>query len=63
MAETFDLVYFVNNKEIKRATLSKDDIRLLIEGLAYAKTKDYLNERRQRYKLLIKKINDVVRGF
>ncbi len=59
---TYSLTQIVNGKPTNTTTFSHKDVKLIIGGLIYAKEKDYQQERKSNYKLVVNKINDVMNG-
>ena len=61
MVEKFVLALFVDDKEKRSCSFTRLDIKQILEGLLYAKTKDYYRERKKRYDEIYKKISEVRR--
>ena len=61
MVEKFVLSLVINGVEKKSKKFKRTEIRLLMEGLLYAKEKDYYGERKTAYGKIYKKISEVKR--
>ncbi len=56
MSEKYVLTLEINGVEKRRQTFTRPEIKLLLEGLLYAKTKDYYGKRKIGYGEIYKKI-------
>lgn len=61
MVEVFVLSLVINGKEKRRNEFSRTELKLLLEGLLYAKVKDYCGKRKTAYGKIYKKISEVKR--
>jgi len=61
MVEKFVLKLFIDGIEKRSNEFSRGDLKLLLEGLLYAKTKDYYGKRKTAYGKIYKKISEVRR--
>ena len=59
MSEKYVLTLEINGVEKRRQTFTRPEIKLLLEGLLYAKTKDYYGKRKIAYGEIYKKIWEV----
>ena len=64
-----DKFYFLHSHQFKkqdvvlnRAELSEAEVKLLMQGLYYARIRDSIPERQTEYKKLLAKLNEVIHG-
>ena len=60
MSVVVKLVKEVDGKVVKSVVLSGSDLKLLLSGIFYAKSKDYYKPRVKNYDLIYKKIYRIV---
>ena len=56
MIEKFVLTFLIDGVEKRNCSFTKTEMNLLLEGLYYARTKDYYGERKIAYGKIYKKI-------
>jgi len=61
MVERFVLALFIDGVEKRNKSFTRSEINLLLQGLLYAKEKDYYGERKTAYGKIYKKISEVKR--
>jgi len=61
MVEKFVLTLVINGKARQEKSFTRTEINLLLQGLLYAKEKDYYGERKTAYGKIYKKISEVKR--
>jgi len=59
MVEKFVLALVIDGITKRKKTFTRAEIKLLMEGLLYAKTKDYYTKRQNAYVNIYKKIWEV----
>ena len=52
----------INGSTIREAVLDKADISLLMQGIGYAREKEFTTVRKKAYKELMAKLNVVIHG-
>lgn len=62
MNKEFLLVLKINGRKIREKPFTPEEIKLVGEGVNYAKIRDFTSKRKTEYKNLLRKIMLVVKG-
>ena len=62
MKEDFTFSYRINDEVKRTEVLNMDEKKLLMGAIAYAKVRDYSENRKKDYVALMKKLNKVING-